>query len=342
MSEMTVVTARDIDIVTAEINTIKVQTSCMIVTNAIEIGRRLVEAKSMVKHGEWGKYLQERVNYSQSTANNLMALYKEYGDKQESLFDSFANSQTFGNLTYSKALKLLAIPAEERENFAETHDIENMSTRELQKAIEERDKAIQERDAAIQQRDMANADAQKAEKLAEDLATAEQAKARAEKSENNALGLVEKIKKQLADAQAAEAAAKADMKKAKENPNVPDSVMEQLRKEAEADAAKKATAEIQQQLDAAKKSAEDAVQAKEAAEQAAKAAEEKLAAAQKAAQLSSPNAAVFKAIFEQVQQDFKRLCDTLKTVQAEDPTVGGKLQAATVALLDKLRKDVEK
>ena len=33
----------------------------------------------MVKRGTWGTWLKERVDYSQSTANNFMKIYQEYG-----------------------------------------------------------------------------------------------------------------------------------------------------------------------------------------------------------------------------------------------------------------------
>lgn len=39
----------------------------------------LKEAKSLVKHGEWGKWLEESVNYSHRTAGRLIQLYEEYG-----------------------------------------------------------------------------------------------------------------------------------------------------------------------------------------------------------------------------------------------------------------------
>ncbi|KUO77205.1 MAG: hypothetical protein APF81_28130 [Desulfosporosinus sp. BRH_c37] len=46
---------------------------------AIEIGRRLQVAKALVKHGEWGKWLEESVSYSQKTAERLVKHYEEYG-----------------------------------------------------------------------------------------------------------------------------------------------------------------------------------------------------------------------------------------------------------------------
>lgn len=71
-----------------------------------------------------------------------MRLFDAYGSKQNSLFGAeVENFQTFGKLSYSKALALLEVPAEEREEFAQTHPVEDMSTRELREAIRERDEA---------------------------------------------------------------------------------------------------------------------------------------------------------------------------------------------------------
>ena len=129
---------RTADTVALEIRTLQRQAQGVLLSYAIEIGRRLEEAKGMLPHGEWGSWLKRELDYSQSTAQNFMRVFREYGDDQMSLFGGVAKSQTFGNLTYSKALKLLAIPdEEERERFVETHDVDNMSTRELEKTIKE-------------------------------------------------------------------------------------------------------------------------------------------------------------------------------------------------------------
>lgn len=107
--------------------------------NIIEIGRRMCQAKEILPHGQFGEWVKTKTGYSQSTANNFMKLFQEYGAPQESLFGAEVNSQTFGNLPYSKALALLAVPAEEREDFVRDNHVEEMSTRELQQAIKERD-----------------------------------------------------------------------------------------------------------------------------------------------------------------------------------------------------------
>jgi chromosome segregation ATPase len=125
-------------LIAAEINSIKEQTRKMVIANSIEIGRRLVEAKSVVEHGQWSKWLEDSVEYSQSTANNLMRIFEEYGSDQIALFGNNANSQALGNLSYTQAVALLGIPQDEREQFVEEHNLDKMSTRELQQAIKEK------------------------------------------------------------------------------------------------------------------------------------------------------------------------------------------------------------
>lgn len=120
-----------------EIVTFDRQAKITAVSCAIEIGERLLEAKELVPHGEWGNWLKKNVNYSQSTANNFMRLYKEYGNDQGSLFTTLTNSQTIMNLDVSKALALTVLPPEEREEFVSEHDVESMSTRDLKEALQE-------------------------------------------------------------------------------------------------------------------------------------------------------------------------------------------------------------
>jgi len=142
----------------------------MMLNSIIEIGRRMCEVKAMLPHGSFGNWIKENTGYSVSTANNFMRLFNEYADDQITLFGAVSNSQTLGNLSYTKALELLALPAEEREAFVETHDVENMSTRELHEAIKERDAAI-ERAKKLEQ-DKLNLTEQ-VEKLSENLTEAE-------------------------------------------------------------------------------------------------------------------------------------------------------------------------
>lgn len=129
------------DVIAAEINSIKDQTKNIVLFNSIEIGRRLVEAKELISHGEWGNWLEEKVEYSQRTAQNLMKIFNEYGSNQLSLLGNNAKSQALADLTYTQAVALLGIPEDEREEFVKENKVQEMSTRELQQAIKERDQA---------------------------------------------------------------------------------------------------------------------------------------------------------------------------------------------------------
>lgn len=143
---------RTLEVVAAEI---RGYTFSML-TNIIEIGRRLVEAKGMIQHGQFMNWCRENFGFSSSQTNNFMQLYRAYGSEQNSLFGAELNSQSFGNLNYSKALALLALPSpEEREAFVEEHDVESMTTKELKQAIKERDEAIRREKEAAEQREAA-------------------------------------------------------------------------------------------------------------------------------------------------------------------------------------------
>lgn len=77
---------RTVETVTLEIRTLQRQAQQIMLSYAVEIGRRLEEVKAILPHGQWGDYLKNEVDYSQSTANNFMRIYREYGAAQQSLF----------------------------------------------------------------------------------------------------------------------------------------------------------------------------------------------------------------------------------------------------------------
>jgi DNA repair exonuclease SbcCD ATPase subunit len=278
------------DILAAEIRTIKNQTGRMVLNASIEVGRRLTEAKSKLPHGSWGEYLKNEVDYSPSQAQNLMRVFREYGSDQQSLFGGEAKSQTFGNLTYSKALSLLAIPdEEERERFAVENDVEHMSVRELNEVLKARNEA-EEKAAAAE--DAARSLRQEAERLREELADqdrvykAKLTAADVETTEANrkAREVQEALEKQREKAQRLQDAlseANTSAQAAEEEHTRLAQELEELRsRPAEADTAaveaarQAAIAEMAEKVDKAK-------DAKKKAEEKRKAAEESLEAAQK-------------------------------------------------------------
>lgn len=140
MNEMT--TNRTADMIAAEINMIKAQARDVYVRSAIEIGRRLYEAKTMVPHGKWGKWLAENVDYSDRTAQNLIAVYEEYGRGGE--------TQVIEGLSFTQAVLLLRLDGESRAELLETKDVPGMSTRELEEEIRRANAEIEKRQITIE------------------------------------------------------------------------------------------------------------------------------------------------------------------------------------------------
>lgn len=135
-----VVAVRSIEIVTAEIHTIRDNVARVFMDGVVQIGRRLEEAKQLVPQGEWLQYLDKELGYKPSTAQNYMRIAREFGDGQVGLSGK-TSSDFFGNLGYSQLLPLLGLPEEEREQLAEEHDLAGMSSREIQALVRERDEA---------------------------------------------------------------------------------------------------------------------------------------------------------------------------------------------------------
>lgn len=145
--------------IAGEINTIKEQVRATALSASVEIGKRLTEAKALVPEGEWIKWLKDNVDYSLRTAQNLMALFQEYGG---------GTGQSLPHLSYTQAVMLLALPGDERAEFMESHDMDAMSTRDLKKELDAlrgkqdemqitMDQLITEKKALEAERDKANA-----------------------------------------------------------------------------------------------------------------------------------------------------------------------------------------
>lgn len=90
----------------------------------IEIGKRLIEIKKELGHGNWLPYVENELGYRISTAKNLIRVSNE-----------FSNRQTFGDLPSSKIFALLDMPQEHREDFMATTNLEDSTVRELKDEI---------------------------------------------------------------------------------------------------------------------------------------------------------------------------------------------------------------
>lgn len=321
-------TQRTPDIIGAEIRGLTQQAKTMTLWFGIEIGRRLTEAKEMLEHGQWLAYLKEQTEFSRSSAGRLMTLYKEYGAAQTSLFGAEVNYPTLGNLSISNALRLLAVPEDEREEFAEKHDVEHMSAHELDELIKQCDEAEQ-----------------RAARAEEQVQQAADGAAKADEQYQKAKQELHLLREKLGNAEAQKAAAEKELSELRERPvEVAVEVDEKAVEEAVTAARAKNDAEWAEKMAKVKNELSEAGLKAEKLKAKIKKAEEKAAASaaeleklKKSQTLSDPNTAVFKQIFEQVQEDFNKLHGSLLKVKASDPDTAEKLAAAVRALVDKMQ-----
>lgn len=336
---------RSIGIVTAEILTYKNQYKQQTIYFLIEVGKRLVEAKSMLEHGEWEDWLEREVDFKTTTANNLIKIYREYGTGQQRI-DGAGNLQAIENLSYTQIVRLLSVPVEERDEFIRENDVEHKSSREIEQLVRERDDArrkLQDTSARLDQaeKDRAATEAlsselrQKYDQAVKDL---QQADSEAQEADNARKAAEEKV----AAAKAAEQKAKDKLKALKDNPTVPAEVLEKVKEEAEAAAKAAADQELEAKTAELRTAAEQAQKDAQEAKKNVEAAQAALTAAKKELQLASPDVTVFKLRFETVQQDFGQMTEALHRVAAADPQTGEKLTAAVRAMLEKFGAEVGK
>lgn len=305
--------ARDIETITAEILTLKQNAGEAI----IGIGQRLIEAKEMLPHGAWLPWLEDRVDFSVSAANRFMKLAREW-----------TNSSALTNLGATKALSLLALPPEEREQFIAEHHIVNgeektvidMTSRELEQAIRERDEARQTAEAA-------KADAK----------AAEESRAKVEAD-------ITLLKEQFQSSQEAVAAAQKELEELKAKPV--DVAVMAVDQEKIDQARAEAMAEMQAKVDKAKAARDKAEENRKAAEAALAEIRTKLEEAgkaeRKAAIAGDSDLAVFQLLFEQAQEIANKLHGLLIKAQGrEDSSQAAGMQKALSTLAELIRKAAE-
>ena len=332
------VQARDASIIAAEIETIKRQTQHMMLAASVEIGRRLVEAKELVDHGNWAQWLKEKVNYSQSTADNLMKIFREYGDEQISLSGT-SKSQAFGNLSYSQAVALFALPADEREDFAKENNVEDMTSRQLRDAIKAKEQAEKEKADALAEKERIqnklNGTTKKLEmakqgkdKLEEALKKADDA---ADAAQKETAAEIKKLQEELAAAGANQPPAP--------SPEELEKLRADVRTEVEADFRKR-----EDQLTLEKKTAEEkAAEITAAYEEKLKklkldnkSIEDRQKVAEKQLAVAAPEAQQCAAYLTSIQQNFNNATAVLHTLEKSNPEMAEKLRAGIRKVLESM------
>lgn len=331
---------RDIDVITHEIKELCDAAGKTMLLYAAEIGRRLVEAKEILPHGEWGRWLSEECGFSQRTANKHMQIFKAYGSAQVSLLGAELNSPTWANLSYSQALQLLSVPENEREEFAKANHVEDMSTRELERAIKERNE-LAEKLAGVEEELKAtvedardyrykyNQKAGYAEELQKKIDKQQERISELDKTVESSNKITTDLQEKYEKAKAAEKDAKKKLKELKDNPEIPPEALERIRAESEARAAEKYKAEAEQSLEDAKR---QLAEAKAEAENAVSEAEQLRSEMKKREIAANKSVIEFETIFRATQENMNKLIDITNNA---DPDIAIKLKKALRACLER-------
>lgn len=291
---------RDIETITGEILDAKRAGGEAILT----IGRCLIEAKDMLSHGEWRSWLEERVEFSERSAQRFMRLAREW-----------SNPTALSDLGATKALTLLALPPEEREQFMEENNVIDMSARQLEQAIKERDEARAAAEhAAADQR----AAEQARDKMAEDMRLLNARLSGAREEREQAMQAVSRLEAELAD-----------MKARPVEVAVETVVDQDAVDKARADAIAEVQAELDKAKEAASKARDKQKQAEAAVEVMKRSMEEQAKAEKRAAMSGDVEMAQFDAFYGQVKEMGNKMNDLLvKARSREDKTVAHVMEKA--------------
>lgn len=306
MSELTV--TRPIEVIEGEILFFKAQAGGAI----LEIGRRLIEAKSQLQHGEWLPWLAEKVDFSEMTAQRFMKLAREC-----------ENTPALLDLGATKALALLALPESEREEFVsgkhevrgEEKTVQEMSTRELDEAIRARKQAEEELAVAKQEKLDAEVRAENFAKEAE--------KARADADIAHASG-----KKMAEDMKIL----KADLKDQKAQNEKNSAEADELRRELEEIRNRPVEVAVQdpteEQIAAAAAPMVEAARAESA---------ERIRELEKQLAQADPETQMFRMRFEAWQEAYYQMHEVLEEIKKADHEKAEKLSGAVKAAVERMK-----
>ena len=302
--------ARDIEVITGEILFFKAQAGGAI----LEIGRRLIEAKKQLPHGEWLPWLEEKVQFSARSAQRFMKLAEGYGE-----------NDTVTLLGARKALALLALEDSEREEFiAEKHEVngEEKSARDM--SVEELEELVRAQQEAKELRakveELEGQGRAYEAKLVSAGVEAERAKADAEHAEASRKKMAEEMK-----------IVKASLKDQKADAEKFKAVADKLGKELAA--LKDKPVEVAVQMPSEEELQKLAAPAVEAARAESM---EQVRRLEKQLAAADPDTAAFKVLFEAWQEAYGKMAEALERVAGKDAEKAAKLRSAVRAALERM------
>jgi DNA repair exonuclease SbcCD ATPase subunit len=349
MNEISTVDVRDLDPeqLGGEIRLLTMQARRVGLYYAVQIGYRLRIAHEKVGPHGWAEWLKKETDFSAASASRLESLYEGYGEDQGSLLGVGIKFPTLKNISISNALRLLALPEEERESFAETNDVEHMSARDVEALVKERTAALEAEKTRLEEargkdRDEMQKMQDAIDTLTEDRDELEDMRAKAEEQ-------LKRIQQELREIEARPqpVAVERDEKAIEEAVQAERERAEAEKKEAEKDFRKKlkelkeqisstasAKTELEKQLAELRAKADAAEQDGLEAEQL----REKIKAMEAKLALATPEVAEFKAAFDRAQAELVTMLKALRKVQDEE--VKTKLTQAAETMLGNFSRQI--
>ena len=297
-----------------------------------DAGRRLIEIKARIPHGQFETWCADNLEFSKSKAEKMMKLAERVADENS----LFSKTETFTDIGISRVWALLAAPEEVAAEVIETNDVESMTVRELKAELA---RVKEEKEAAERKAEMIdhnNDDIRKElasmqRKLSETVSEKEfaemQAAAQAQK---------EDLTKELSEAKAEAADIQAKLDKAKEDlkkQKAKQKDLEAARDEEVKKAIEGKTAEIEEQA---------AARAREASQELLDRTQrqvgdlqeyiEKLEAEK--AKLSNTSLMEFKVYVDQLQDIYFKICDIITEENQRDEATGAKMQTALQKIVE--------
>ena len=309
--------------------------AAMSLTVLADVGRKIAEIKGRIPHGGFEDWCKENLVFSKRQAEQYMKLASKIDDENS----LFSKTQTFADIGISRVWALLAAPEEVAAEVIETHDVTDMTVRELKEEIarikEEKENA--ERKANILEhnnddirKELASMQRKLTESVSEDEFAEMQEALREQKKDLTA---------QINTLRDANTTVTEKLEKAKED------LKKQKAKQKELEAAK--DEEIQKRLEEA--SAELVNKAKEEAFAEAEAEikkniadietlEEKVRELEAAkAKLSNTSLMEFRTQVDMLQDIYFRINEIITEEKLHDPETGAKMQGALQKIVETWR-----
>lgn len=293
-----------------------------------DAGRRLTEIKGRIPHGQFEAWCAEHLEFSKSKAEKMMKLAERVADENS----LFSKTETFTDIGISRVWALLAAPEEVAAEVIETHDVTDMTVRELKEEIAKlkNEKAAVEGNNDSLRKELHSTQSKLAEAVTKD--DMDQIAKDFAGREDELKAEIREGKARESDIQAKLDKAKEDLKKLKAKQKELETAKDEEIQKRVAEAGAEREAEIRAD---AQKEAETALKEKAEAIQALEMQVSKLEAEKE--KLSNTALMEFKVYVDQLQDIYFKINDIITEQNEEDPEAGFKMQRALETLIERWR-----